>query len=142
MAAAGLAMCLGVTKKETSAKFKASVRTTGRATQVIKNGSALLIDKVKDGSMSVSKAAKLTELPKRQQNEILRSDDPTKAIGQLAEANKTVDWQKTKAKMIATANVAMRLVDQLQDEKPCKNNINIQMMKLIQSFIEKGKTWK
>ena len=135
MAAAGLSMCLGLSQPKTAKKLNTSARSTSRASKVIQHGSALLIDKVKGGKISVGKAAKLTELPKREQNEILRSPE-------LPKDNKSPDWKLTKQKMLATANATMRLIDELQSKKPCKNNLNIAMLKAIKQVISKGTEWK
>ncbi len=135
MAAAGLSMCLGLSQPKVAKKLNTSARSTSRASKVIQHGSALLIDKVKGGEISVGKAAKLTDLSKREQNEILRAPESPKDT-------KSPDWKMTKSKLLATANATMRLIDELQAKKPCKNNLNVAMLKAIKQVISKGQEWK
>ena len=94
----------------------------------------MLIDKVKVGEMSVAKAVKIAELPKREQNELLRSPEKTK--------DQKPQWKLTRQKLLANANATMRLIDDLQSQKPSKNNLNIAMMNSIKTVIAKGTEWK
>ena len=133
MVAAGLHTVSGPRQKDASKQLHVSRRTTVHAATVIKKGSSRLIDAVKEGKIAVSKAAKITAFPKTQQNAIVKSGGVIKPAQ---------GWQVKKAKLIATANAAMRLLDDLQDAKPAKNNLNISMMRNIQAFIEEGGKWK
>lgn len=134
MAAAGIAMCSGMNQEAVADKLNASARSTSRASKVIQKGSAMLIDKVKVGEMSVAKAVKIAELPKREQNELLRSPEKTK--------DQKPQWKLTRQKLLANANATMRLIDELQSQKPSKNNLNIAMMNSIKTVIAKGTEWK
>lgn len=72
----------GDARDQVAELFKVSGKSVSDAKKVIDNGSSALVSKVEAGDISISAAAKLSKLPKAEQNAALKQDK--KAIAALA----------------------------------------------------------
>jgi ParB-like chromosome segregation protein Spo0J len=127
-----------------------SVRSEAHAARVLNKGSSVLKKAVDAGMLPVSTASALAGLPKKAQAAVMKAPNvkaaARKAIAEMPKApNKRTGpekWKFEKDKIVATVQRVQRMVDELAEEHPPKNNVDKRSIECLQKLIEHLSKWK